>query len=199
MNIIETNFKWNGDLSTRSSTKYIVLHHRVGNGDVQSIHNTHINNGWTGIGYNFYIRKDGSIYRGRPIDKSGAHATGYNSISVGICFEGNYDSTDKVMPSAQFKAGQDLIAYLKNMYPTATVVKHADLNYTACPGRYFPFDEIIQPPKQIITSANDITWALNHSFFPITDAKKFVKELDEAKNNNSSLYWGYYKLVNGVK
>lgn len=52
---------------------------------------------------------------------------------------------------------------------------------------------------QLLTSANDITWELNHSFFPITDFKKFENELDEAKTKNSSLYWGYYKLVNKIK
>jgi hypothetical protein len=53
--------------------------------------------------------------------------------------------------------------------------------------------------SELLTSANDITWELNHSFFPITDMEKFVKELDEAKSKNSSLYWGYYKLVNKIK
>lgn len=52
---------------------------------------------------------------------------------------------------------------------------------------------------QMLTSANDITWELNHTYFPITETAKFVKELDEAKKKNSSLYWGYYKLVNKIK
>lgn len=47
-----------------------------------------------------------------------------------------------------------------------------------------------------LESANDITWELNHRYFPIDDMAGFVKVLDEAKKNNSPLYWGYYKLVN---
>lgn len=54
-------------------------------------------------------------------------------------------------------------------------------------------------PVKELTSANDITWELNNSYFPITDVNKFVKELNEAKQKNSSLYWGYYKLVNKIK
>lgn len=50
-----------------------------------------------------------------------------------------------------------------------------------------------------LTSANDITWELNHSYFPILETDNFVKALDEAKKVNSPLYWGYYKLVNKVK
>ena len=53
--------------------------------------------------------------------------------------------------------------------------------------------------ERILTSANDITWELNHSFFPISDSARFVKELDEAKEKNSSLYWGFYKLANRIK
>ena len=53
--------------------------------------------------------------------------------------------------------------------------------------------------KPMLTSANDITWELNHSYFPITETEKFVKELEEAKKKNASLYWGYYKLVNKIK
>lgn len=51
----------------------------------------------------------------------------------------------------------------------------------------------------LLTSANDITWELNHAYFPITETANFVKALDEAKNANSPLYWGYYKLVNNIK
>ena len=142
MNIIETKFFWNGNLQKRAKTDYIVLHHRAGNGDAESIHNQHLNKGWSGIGYHFYVRKDGSIYRGRPIDTIGAHAEGKNSVSVGVCFEGDYHYTDKVMPDAQFKAGQELIAHLKEIYPNAEVKGHRDFQATGCPGQYFPFEEI---------------------------------------------------------
>ena len=50
-----------------------------------------------------------------------------------------------------------------------------------------------------LTTANDIAWELNNSFFPITEMEKFIKELTEAKAKNSSLYWGFYKLVNKIK
>lgn len=51
----------------------------------------------------------------------------------------------------------------------------------------------------MLESANDITWELNHTYFPIDDMAGFVKALDEAKTANSPLYWGYYKLVNRIK
>lgn len=100
------------------------------------------------------------------------------------------------MCSTQKNAGAKLIEYLKNIYPSASVLGHRDLNSTACPGKNFPIEEIKKETKKELTSPNDITWELNHSFFEITDTDKFVRELEEAKEKNSSLYWGYYKLVN---
>lgn len=140
LKIIEQTYKWNGSLSKRASTKYIVLHHRAANGDVQGIHNTHLKNGWTGIGYHFYVKKDGSVYRGRPIDTVGAHTTDYNSVSVGVCFEGNFEN--ETMTDTQIKAGKDLISYLKSLYPSAEMKRHKDFNSTACPGKNFPFEDI---------------------------------------------------------
>jgi len=140
--IIEPDFFWNGTLQKRSKTDYIILHHRAGNGNVESIHDQHLNQGWAGIGYHFYIRKSGDIHKGRPINTIGAHTENLNSVSVGICFEGNYHDTDKAMPNAQLKAGQELIAYLKGIYPNAEIKGHRDFNATGCPGQYFPFDEI---------------------------------------------------------
>lgn len=53
--------------------------------------------------------------------------------------------------------------------------------------------------KKMLESANDITWELNHTYFPIDDVDGFKKVLEEAKENNNPLYWGYYKLVNRIK
>ncbi|MBQ0048079.1 MAG: N-acetylmuramoyl-L-alanine amidase [Prevotellaceae bacterium] len=44
--------------------------------------------GWSGIGYHFVIRLDGTVEPGRPIDKAGAHCSGHNANSLGICYIG---------------------------------------------------------------------------------------------------------------
>lgn len=56
-----------------------------------------------------------------------------------------------------------------------------------------------EPVEHLLISADDIASELNQSFFPITDLARFVKELQEAKDKNSSLYWGFYKLANRIK
>ena len=108
MNIIEANLGF-GSMSYRSKTMRIILHHAAAvTCSVQDVHRWHINNGWAGIGYHFFVRKDGSVYRGRPENAVGAHASGSNSDSIGICFEGNFDI--EPMPAAQIQAGKELVS-----------------------------------------------------------------------------------------
>lgn len=196
MNIIEQTYKWYGKFTKRKLTQYIVLHHRAGAGDVQSIHQLHAKQDYIGIGYHLYIRKDGTIYRGRPIETVGAHCVSINDRSVGICFEGNFEN--ERMPEAQIKAGQLAVDYVKQLYPAAKIVQHKDITNTACPGKYFPFDAVTKPvvKKPIeLTSANDIVWELSQRV-TIYDVDGLVKALDKAKKKNSPLYWVLYKLVN---
>ena len=140
MNIIETNLEFK-DMSTRKATERIILHHADAKScSAEDIHRWHLSNGWSGAGYHFLVRKDGTIYRLRPEDKVGAHAYGSNYNSLGVCFEGNFMEED--MPEAQKEAGKELVAYLKNKYNITTVQRHKDVCATNCPGDKFPFNEI---------------------------------------------------------
>jgi N-acetyl-anhydromuramyl-L-alanine amidase AmpD len=141
MQIKEVDYQWRGTLITRNKTEMIVLHHAAAKScTVQDVHKWHINRGWCGIGYHYFISRDGEIFRGRPEDTVGAHATGHNSRSIGICFEGDY--TTQTMPTVQVEAGKELVAYLKDKYKINKVKGHRDLMVTSCPGVKFPFFEI---------------------------------------------------------
>ena len=136
MEILETKLNF-GNMNLRSKVlEYIVIHHTASTAKetVEQIHNFHINNnGWAGIGYHFYIRKDGTIYKGRPEKYVGAHCENYNSVSLGICLEGNFEietPTEKQLTSLS-----ELIQYLKKKYGNVQIVGHRDLNATACPGK----------------------------------------------------------------
>lgn len=141
MNLIETNLSF-GSLSMRTQTKRIILHHSATSGEtVEQIHEYHKKiKGWSGIAYHFYVRKDGTIYRGRPLDTVGAHASGNNSDSVGVCFEGNFENEQ--MSQVQKQSGKELVAFLKKKYGIDLVQTHQQVRATACPGKNFPFDEI---------------------------------------------------------
>ena len=89
MTINESNLQFTGTPNTRSQTTTIILHHADAvSCSVEDIHRWHLERGWLGIGYQYFIRKDGSIWRGRPEDWVGAHAGNpANTFSIGICFE----------------------------------------------------------------------------------------------------------------
>ncbi len=144
MNILNAKLEF-APLQKRSKTGMVILHHVAGNGSVEQIHDYHKRvRGWSGIGYHFYVRKDGSVWQGRPIDAVGAHTLGYNSDSVAVCFEGNFETEQ--MNGNQASAGAELVAYIRDKYPSVTKVKgHGELKNTACPGKNFPYDKILAP------------------------------------------------------
>lgn len=157
--IIDTGLKFTNQLVVRAKTDKIVLHHSAGTGSVEEIHNLHIkSNGWSGIGYHLYIRRDGTVYRGRPIDKVGAHCLDHNYYTIGICFEGNFETGE--MSDNQFSAGREVIKYLKELYPNAEFCGHRDLNATSCPGKNFPLEQMIKEdeemkPEEIYNAYNE--------------------------------------------
>lgn len=147
MNIVETNLKF-GSLSTRKSTTRAIIHHAAARKcDAKTVHGWHLNNGWSGIGYHFLVRKDGTIEEGRPIHTVGAHASGHNFDSIGICFEGDFQV--ETMGEAQKQAGKELVAWVKSTYGIGKVQRHKDVCSTSCPGANFPFNEIagVAPAK----------------------------------------------------
>lgn len=128
----------------------IVLHHSASRAGVHSwadIRAWHLAKGWTDVGYHYGVVFDGEpprwqVATGRPLDVRGAHAKGFNSSSVGVCFEGSMDAHP--MPDEQFELGASLVASLLQQRPTITrVVGHRELCPTACPGKLFPLGELV--------------------------------------------------------
>lgn len=143
MEIIQTNFDYR-PMTPRNvdNVDLIILHHTACEyATPEEIHQWHLNNGWAGIGYNFYVRKDGTIYSCRPMEYVPAHCSGYNTRSIGVCFEGNFEY--EWMNDTQINSGREIVAYLKSTYGIDNVGKHKDYNATDCPGANFPFDEIV--------------------------------------------------------
>lgn len=169
MKIIEK--KWNEiGLTKRTKTTRIILHHAAATScTVEDIDRWHRNEGYTCIGYHFFIRKNGEIYRGRREDAVGAHAYGGNLDSIGICFEGNFENEN--MPKAQLEAGKELITYLKDKYKITKIEKHKDVNATLCPGKNFPF-------KDMVTEINILVPPVVAPTTEITNIKELQKALN---------------------
>ena len=158
MNIIQTNFKWNGKLSYGNIPKMIVLHNAdASKCTIQDVHQWHLNNGWSGCGYHYFVRKDGSIYKGRPDGAIGSHCKGHNTNTLGICFEGRYEYEDN-MPQTQYNAGINLIRYLFAKYGVMPIKGHKELFATACPGKYFPLEDFKKLKQIHRTTKYNIGW-----------------------------------------
>lgn len=120
-------------MSLLKEVKYLVVHctatplsQRV---SVEDIDRWHKAQGWSGIGYHWYVDRDGHIFPGRSEREAGAHVIGYNHCSIGICYEGGLDeqgnSADTRTPS-QKAALLFIIKDLKQSYPNAIVLGHRD-------------------------------------------------------------------------
>ena len=126
-----------------SDVKYIILHHAQAIfATYETINQWHLENGWAGIGYNEYIRKDGTVYIGRG-DNIGAQCAGMNSVSYGICVEGNYE-IETEMPEAQKLSLIARIIENKRRFPNfKCVAPHSQFVDTRCPGKNFGLVEIL--------------------------------------------------------
>lgn len=155
LNIIEKTYKINGNLSIRNSTERIILHHAAASQcSADDIDKWHKQKDYSCIGYHFFIRKDGTIYRGRQENTIGAHAYQNNYNSIGICFEGDFEKEQ--MTDAQVEAGKKLVAYLKNKYNISKVQKHSDVCSTSCPGKNFRFDEIANSTVKNVNTSVEV-------------------------------------------
>lgn len=141
INVIETSFQWHGELNLTNNPDTIILHHAEAKScTVLDIDDWHKQRGWVGIGYQYFVRKNGLIYRGRPEAAVGAHTIPYNGNSVGICAEGDYEFDD--MPDIQKLAiialEQDVMARHKIL----NIFGHGEVWPTACPGKKYPMTSI---------------------------------------------------------
>lgn len=97
----------------------------------------HKQRGFNGIGYHYVITLDGKVEEGRPLDKAGAHASGYNSHSIGVCYIGGVEADGKTpkdtRTDAQKEALKTLIGKLKKKYPNVIVHGHNEVANKACP------------------------------------------------------------------
>ena len=130
-------------LMRESDVRYIVLHCSATrcNTDYteEMLLRDHLGRKFKGIGYHFYIRKDGRRVQGRKLLEVGAHAVPYNRCSIGVCYEGGLDENGKpcnTMTEKQRAELTDLLTILHKLFPKARIVGHRDLPGTvpkACP------------------------------------------------------------------
>jgi N-acetylmuramoyl-L-alanine amidase len=135
---------------------WLVVHHAA-SGEKQSqdvsaaeIDTMHRARGFDCIGYNYVVRLDGTVEKGRAEDLEGAHVRAvdprglrYNTCSIGVCFAGNCDLTR--WTPAQQEGGYALLHELMRRYnvPPERVVGHDECGMnTHCPGELIDMDAV---------------------------------------------------------
>lgn len=98
--------------------------------DISVIRKWHLDRGWRDVGYHYYIKKGGTVQEGRPHWQMGAHTSGYNDFSLGICLGGEYKFT-----KAQYDSLEFLVRDLIKRYPTIIKVSPHNryTNKKTCP------------------------------------------------------------------
>ena len=106
--------------------------------DVADIRRWHLKRGFNDIGYHYLIHIDGTIEEGRPINKQGAHCSGENRGSIGICYVGGMSKDMKKAKDTRTQAQKDSLIklmheliYKYNKY--MTIHGHNEYANKACP------------------------------------------------------------------
>lgn len=98
--------------------------------DISVITQWHKARGWKTVGYHYFIKKDGSIQKGRPIESTGAHVMGHNADTIGICFSGEKQFTKEQMAAAHIV----LTTIARAVGKTLPIKHHRDYtNLKTCP------------------------------------------------------------------
>lgn len=118
-----------------NQVKYIVLHCSATRSNMSytawQLDQDHRARGLRCAGYHFYVRRSGEITPMRQTHEIGAHALGYNRISIGVCYEGGLapDGTPRDTRTAeQRRALVMLLRILRSDFPQAEIVGHRDLS-----------------------------------------------------------------------
>lgn len=90
------------------------------------------------VGYHYVIEKDGTVVRARNDDEIGAHDTGENLDSLGICLVGDFTTKRPTFEQeATFKTLLRTLMFAHNITLNA-IEPHRRDDSTECPGKAMP-------------------------------------------------------------
>ena len=104
---------------------------------IKDITQWHKQRGFSTIGYHYVVYRDGSVHTGRDVNVAGAHCTGHNAHSIGVCYVGGLAKDGKTpkdtRTNVQKASLEILLRKLRTLYPTAKIYGHRDFANKACP------------------------------------------------------------------
>lgn len=143
--------------------KYLDFHHTAGHEkNTDMVRQIHLSQGWSDIGYNIVIEPDGKAGIGRDPKYMGAHDLGVvpgeswnmNNLAFSISCIGNFDKD--IMSETQYQGLlAATVAAAKNYnVPIERFRRHSDQYATACPGKNFPWERLIQEATMALLREN---------------------------------------------
>jgi len=103
---------------------------------VQDVTAWHQARGYFTIGYHYLIGLNGEVWKGRPVEQAGAHTTGQNTNSIGICYVGGLDANLKPKDTRTESQKESLVWLIKGLiekYPGISIHGHREFANKACP------------------------------------------------------------------
>lgn len=142
---------------------HLVIHHSASGPreTVDSLRAMHVEKrGFSDIGYHYVIERDlfgfGHLKRARPDVRSGGHAgkrsetfdgRDWNAFAIGLCVVGYFHPGAKVsekMSGRLYRAVLGAAVHICRKYgiPPEHVKYHREVKATACPGDWFPMEQL---------------------------------------------------------
>lgn len=155
------NESWRKGSPSYTQVRGVIVHHTAGTNNytqaqvpaiMRGIYAFHTKDrGWSDVAYNVLIDKWGRMWEGRAggLDRGvmGAHASGWNTNTMGVGVLGDYDKV--AIPGAAVNAVSRVIAWKAGVHgfspngratingrSVPTIQAHRDVGNTTCPGRY---------------------------------------------------------------
>ena len=125
-----------------SEKRYFLVHYHGGRVRDQhgvevprNIEAIHLANGWAGIGYNFAVDLDGTVYEGRGWDGVGSQCPGFNRSGVGVYVAVGGDQVPTQAALRSVRALRDELVSLRGGAGVREM-GHRDGVATSCPGTF---------------------------------------------------------------
>jgi len=138
-------------MSLKLVYKRIIVHHTDNGDGISDVENKQRGKGYACLGYHYFVRKQGDVYEGRPLEIMGSNAGAGKKTgplndpdwgSIGIALQGDYHGwwSDDIKQK-QLDALKTLIIELQTAYNINILLMHREVigrsgDKTVCPGEH---------------------------------------------------------------
>ena len=140
----------------RAITK-VFLHcsasNRPNHDDVEVIRKWHKQRGWSDIGYHYFIRADGTIEKGRDIEKKPAAQAGHNTGTIAICLHGLYPQDFSLF---QYESVYKLCKAIDDAYDDRRISFHGHCEVSPKPCPVFDYRAVLKLDNLGIMFSDDV-------------------------------------------